>query len=231
MRVLFDNLIYDSTITADTENTSYPLTNLQNDTPSKIYKATQSSAVITIIPYDVSTINCLYLTNTNATNAVLTMYDYTDTLLDTQTVDIDRNGASFTSVGSVSYMILTLSGTDTIYLGGIGTGSNYTTPKPLNNILPLPLDNSTRNISDSGVLFINRVAIRTKLVANFENLTRVIYDEMFGLWADLSHPVWVDVYENYTGIINPIFADMTMNATPIHVYKRDAMTFNFEEVR
>ena len=231
MIVLFNNLIYDSTISSDTVDANYPVTNLQNDEPSKIYKANQASAVITLTLADISTINCLYLANTNATGASLGLYNASNTLLDTQTVDVDRGGACFTSVTDVSYMILTLSGSDTIYLGCIGTGAKYQMPNPLNDVLPLPIDNTTRKISPSGTGFFNRVPIQISLSTNFANITRTLYNEIFNLWASLAHPVWVDVREDYDGIINPMFADMTMDKTPTHKYKRDAMTFNFQEMK
>lgn len=231
MIVLFNNLIYNATISADTVDSSYPVTNLQNDEPSKLYKANQASAVITLTLADTSTINCLYLANTNATGASLGLYNASNTLLDTQTVDVDRGGACFVGVSDVSYMILTLSGSDTVYLGGIGTGAKYQMPNPLNDVIPLPIDNTVRNISDSGTGFFNRVPIRIAISTNFANIARTLYNEIFGLWAALAHPVWVDVYENYTGIINPMFADMAMGNSPTHKYKRDAMTFNFQEMK
>ena len=231
MIVLFDNLIYDATISTDTVDANYPETNLQNDSPSKIYKATQDSAVITIKLDEDSTINCFYLANTNATSASITLYDSDNTLLDTQAVDVDRGGASFTSVEDVSYMILSLSGSDIIYLGNIGTGSNYTMPNPLNDVIPAPIDNTVRNISDSGVGFFNRVPIQISFSTNFENINRTLYNTIFALWAGLEHPVWVDVYENYDGIMNPMFADMSMDDSPSHKYKRDSMTFNFQEMK
>ena len=231
MIVLFNNLIYNATISADTVDSSYPVTNLQNDEPSKIYKANQASAVITLTLADTSTINCLYLANTNATSASLGLYDSSDTLLDTQTIDVDRCGACFTSITDVSYMILTLSGSDTIYLGCIGTGAKYQMPDPLNDVIPKPIDNTVRNISDSGVGFFNRVPIQVSISTNFANISRTLYNEIFNLWAALEHPVWVDVREDYNGIIDPMFADMTMDKTPTHKYKRDSMTFNFQEMK
>ena len=231
MIVLFNNLIYNATISTDTVDANYPVTNLQNDEPSKIYKATQASAVITITLSDTSTINCLYLANTNATGAVASFYDSDNNLQGSTVIDVDRGGACFTSVGYVDKIILTLSGSDAVYLGCIGTGAKYQMPNPLNDVLPKPIDNTVRNISDSGTGFFNRVPIQIAISTNFANIARTLYNEIFGLWAALAHPVWVDVREDYNGIINPMFADMTMDKTPTHKYKRDAMTFNFQEMK
>lgn len=231
MRILFDNEIFDATLSADTVNANYPVTNLQNESVEKIYMSTTTTAVITATLSATGTVNCAYIGNTNATTATLALYDSSDTLLDTITLDTSRGGCSFTAVDSVSYVLLTLAGSDTIYLGAFGFGDNYTTPDPQNDVVSKPIDKSTRNISNGGQLYINRVGIRHQLDITYGYQAIDKYNEILALWEDLEHPVWVDVFEENTGMINPMWCDMTMDDSPERSGGLYTWTHTFEEIK
>jgi len=232
MKILFNNLIYSSTLSADTQNNNFPLTNLQSDFPDKIYKATQESAIITIELSAIGSINCFYITNTNATGAVIGLYNSSNSLLKTVTLDLDRNGQSFPITGSVKKIILTLAGSDIIYLGCIGFGYAYTTPLVQNDVIPKPIDNSIRNSNDYGNFYINPIPVRQSYDITFPKLTRAQYNELFNLWAgSIYHPLWSDVYDNSTGEMNPMFGVMINNTPPEHEWKRDSIKFTFTEAK
>ena len=231
MRILFNNLIYSSTLTADTVNANYPLTNLQNDSIKKIYKSTTTGAVITATMSSVGSINCAYMGYTNATAATLAMYSSGNVLLGTVALDVTKGGKSFTTVSSVSYVKLTLAGSDTVYLGGFGFGLNYKMPNPTNDLVLKPIDNSTRNYSDDGQLYINRVNILHQLDVTYSLESIDTYNAIMAKWEALIHPAWVEPYEENTGMINPMFCDITMDDSPTQSWKYYTWAHNYREVR
>lgn len=231
MRILFDNLIYGSTLAADSVNGNYPLSNLKSDHLKKIYKATSTSAVITVTLGAVSQINSCYIGYTNATSAVLAMYNSDAVLLETAVISTARGGKFFTDVSNASYATLTLTGSATIYAGSIGIGYAYKMPDPVNDIVLKPIDNSDREYSTDGQLYINRANILHQIDATYAFESIDTYNEILAMWEDLQHPVWVDPYENSTGRINPMFCDMTMDDSPAQEWGRYTWAHNYREVR
>ena len=231
MRVLFDNLIFSSSVSADNENANYPVTNLQSAHLTKIYKSTTTGAAITITFPTVQTVNCCYIGFTNASAATVALYNASDTLIKTVTLDTLRGGKTFTAALLVKYAIVTLAASDTLYVGTIGIGNNYTMPDPDNGIIAKPVDRSSRDFSNGGQLYANYRAVVQQIDATYSQLLSGTYNEIFALFAAARHPVWIDVYEENTGIINPLYCDMTMDSDPNQSWKRYQMKFTFIEVR
>jgi hypothetical protein len=231
MRILFNNLLYNSTISADTVNANYPLSNLKSDHLKKIYQATTTSAVITITLGAVSQVNSCYIGYHNASSAVLALYNSSDVLLRTVSLNVNRGGGIFTTTQNVSYAKLTLAGSNTIYLGTIGIGYAYKMPDPNNDIVLKPIDNSDREYSTDGQLYINRADILHQIDATYSFEDIDTYNEILALWEDLQHPAWVDPYEENTGSINPMFCDITMDDSPTQTWGWYVWSHNYREVR
>ena len=231
MRILFNNLLYNSTLSADTVNANYPLSNLKSDHLKKIYQATTTSAVITITIGAASQVNSCYIGFTNATSAVLALYNSSDVLLRTVSLNVSRGGGIFTTTQNVSYAKLTLAGSNTIYLGTIGIGYAYKMPDPNNDIVLKPIDNSDREYSTDGQLYINRADILHQIDATYSFESIDTYNEIIALWEDLQHPAWVDPYEENTGSINPMFCDITMDDSPTQTWGWYVWSHNYREVR
>jgi hypothetical protein len=232
MRILFDNLIYNSILSATNVNDNYPLSNLKSDHLKKIYKATENSVVITILFPEISTINCAYYGYTNAASFVISLYNSSDVLLLSATApNVSRGGGNITRTEGVSYAKITLVSSDTIYMGSIGMGLAYTMPLMDNNVVLKPIDNSEREYSADGQIYINRVNILHKLdvTYSFENIDT--YNEILALWEDLQHPAWVDPYEQNTGMINPMFCDITMDDKPSQSWGWYKWGHSYREVR
>lgn len=231
MRVLFNNLIYDATLTSTYADGSYPVTNLIASAVKKIYKSTEVADQITITFDETQTIDSCFVGYTNATSITLLLYNSSDALLYTQAIDTDKLGKVFTPIDNVSYAVVNFVSTETLYIGTVGLGKSYTMPDPDNGIVTKPIDYSTREFSTGGQLYINRVPIRKTFDTTISNILVDDYNEIFALWANLEHPVWVDVYEETSGIINPIFADVVMGEDPTQSWKRYALTLTFTEVK
>ena len=231
MRVLFDNLIYDATLTANNANGSYPVTNLIAAAVKKIYKSTSTSSEITIAFDDAKTIDSFYLAYTNATSITMSLYNSSDSLLYSTTITTDKLGKVFTPIDNVSYIVVNLGSSETLYIGTVGVGKSYTMPDPDNGIVTKPIDNSTREFSTGGQLFINRIPVRKTFDTTISNILVDDYNAIFALWANLKHPAWVDVYEETSGIINPMVSDIVMDAEPTQSWKRYSLTLTFTEVK
>lgn len=231
MRILFDNLIFSSSLSASDANANFPVTNLKAAHLTKIYKSTTTGAAITITFPTAQTVNCCYVGYTNASAVSVALYNASDVLLQTIVLDAARGGKTFAAVPLVKYAVVTLASSETLYVGTIGIGRNYTMPNPDNNIVAKPVDRSTREYSNGGQLYVNHCGIVQQIDATFSELLSDTYNEIFALWAALRHPVWIDIYEDNTGIINPLYCDMTMDEDPSQAWKKYQMKFTFTEVR
>jgi hypothetical protein len=231
MRILFDNLIFTSSVSADDVNANYPVTNLQAAHLTKIYKSTTTGAEVTITFQTVQTVNCCYIGFTNASAATVALYNASDTLIKTVTLDTSRGGKTFTAALLVKYAIVTLAASDVLYVGTIGIGNNYTMPDPDNNIVAKPVDRTSRDFSNGGQLYANYRDVVQQIDATFSQLLSGTYNEIFALFAARRHSLWIDIYEENTGIIKPLYCDMTTNGDPSQSWKKYQMKFTFIEVR
>lgn len=217
MRILFDDLIYGSTVTADTEDANYPAINLQNDRMKKIYKATSTSSVITVVFDSVTSVNCCYLAFTNATSAILRLYNTSSVLLSTITVSLSRGGQTFTSVSGVASATLTISGSDTIYLGVFGIGESYKMPDPTDGFLLRPIDSSDIDYSTGGQKYFNPVPIRHYIEPQYSFQSVDMFNEILLKWEtlhDTGRNAWVDPFEDNTGKMNPMWCHVDMSSDP-----------------
>lgn len=231
MRILFANDLYDATLSADSENANYPVTNLQNDSLKKIFKAEAASVVITATLAEVEALNCVYIGYTNASAAVAALYDESDVLLKSVTLSPTRGGLSFASTSDVSYLTLTLAGSADIYLGGFGFGLNYSMPDPNNDLILKPIDNTTINYSNDGQLYQNHVDILHEIDATYSFQYIDTFNEILAKWEALRHPVWVEPYEENIGMINPMWCKITMDDSPTQTWGWYAWAHNYREVR
>jgi len=125
MYVLFDNVLMDTVITAIGEDANYPADNLKSAFLRKRYQSVATSDTITITFATLTAINSVYYAYTNADTIEVRLYDGA-TLLNTLTGS-DRYHFASVDVDKVE---IDLSGTDTVYLGGIGIGLDYQIDPP-----------------------------------------------------------------------------------------------------
>lgn len=223
MRILFENEILNATLSATNQNANYPIANVKHDFLTVPFKATDTSSVVTFTFSSVKTIDCCYIGFTNATSAVLKLYSIGSVLLSTVNLDIERGGQCFTSTPSVSYGTVTLTGSENIYLGAIAAGDSFTMPNPLATIIPDKVDNSKVYESDNGQISINKVEWLRKIEPSFFVEGIEDYNTVKAQFANVSHPVWVDTFENSTDTIKPIYGYVQF--TPD---SKDGRLYNFK---
>lgn len=208
MRILPINEIITSTLSATNEDANYPVSNVNHVFVKKIFKATQNTSVITSTFGSLKDIDCCYLAYTNSSTAILKLYDASDILLATKTVNLQTNGGIFKVVTGVKYITLTLTATENVYLGTIGIGETYKMPNPDNNIIKGKIDNSITYQSSDGQFAINKIPWLISFPLSFTIFTMDLYNEIYGIFANISRPVWVDVYEELKNGLNPFCAKL-----------------------
>ena len=209
MRILFDNKLNNATLSSLHPNSLYPVTRLKDSFLKRIYKSTETSDTITIMFASEITVDCVYIGFTNATSASLTLKDSSNNTLYSGAINVLRGGGVITQVQGVKSAIVSLSGTDNIYLGTIGIGDSYTMPDPLNDIVKSFVDNSETYQSNDGQYSKNKIAWLLFVKASFATVDDIdLYNEIFLLFSSIDRPVWLDCFENVTGALNPLYCSM-----------------------
>ena len=208
MRVLPNNLVIDSTLSATNANVSYPIANIKHYFLKKIFKATDASTTITATFDTVQNIDCCYIGYTNATVATLKLYSASSVLLATKTINVSTNGGIFSTVQGVKYVTLDLASASNVYLGTFAVGDSYTMPDPDNNIIKGLLDNSTSYSSTDGQYALNKTQWLKKLELSFTIVGIDLYNEIYALFSQVDRPIWVDIYEELNNAINPYYAQV-----------------------
>jgi hypothetical protein len=206
MKILFDNLMLISTLSAASPNDSYPLANLKHSFLKKIYKSTTNYDIITMTWDEDQTIDCCYVGHTNAKSFMLSLYDENSTLLYSKRFSSDAMGVNFTAVAGVRSATLYLCNflETTIYLGSIGVGINYAMPDPIADWSPDSLDNSTRVSSSDGQILINKIPKLQKIGLNFRIFTYLLFQTIKSYIDDIDQPVFIDCFEKSHGALAPI---------------------------
>jgi hypothetical protein len=184
------------------------LSNIKDDFLKRIYKSTAATDSITIAFPAVQSVDCCYIGLTNSVTATLYLYNSGGLLVSTKTIDTETSGGCFARVDFVSYAIITLAGTENIYVGNVGIGLTYKMPNPNNNIIKSHVDNSTTYSSDDGQYSINKIAWLKKVELSFFVLGMDLYNEIYALFSLIQTPVWVDIYEELNNGINPTYSQL-----------------------
>lgn len=212
MKILFDNYALTSTITATTEDANYPLTNLKHDFLKKIYKATDTTATITLDFGSAKTVDCVYLGYTNATAITITLYSATDVVLHTQSITPAYIGAVFTAVASCRKLAVAITAATNVYVGNIGVGNSYTMPGHSPKAVKEQIDQSNKTVSSGGQYRRNKIPWRKQIETEHFVYGIDDWNTMYALFADVETPVWVDVFEGTPGAILPFYADVTLGS-------------------
>jgi hypothetical protein len=210
MKILFDNYSLTSTLTALHADANYPVSNLKHDFLKKIFKSTEASDTITIAFGSAKTVDCCYIGFTNATTITLTLYNSSDTVLYTQAISATYLGDTFTPVAGVSYATVAFSGSADIYVGNIGIGSAVTMPGHSPKLVKVQVDESSKSVSTYGQYRKNKVPWRKQTQSEHFVYSYSDWNTYYGLFEDVSTPVWVDVFEETPGAINPFYADVEL---------------------
>ena len=128
MRILFNSLVNDASISATNESLNYPATNLQHPYIKRRFQATGTSSTITLTYTADITTDCFFWSLTNATSITVTFKNSGGGTIDTINIS-SPNGRTeveyIDSISNVRSIEIALTGSSDVYIRGIGVGAYY----------------------------------------------------------------------------------------------------------
>lgn len=214
MKILFDNYVIDSTISALYASLNYPVANLQDTVLRKRFQCSRASDTITITFAERLDVSSFYYAYTNATYLQLRLYRDYETLLYTLTIidPVELCGAHhFTLVEDVEYAELDIIGPENVYLGGVGLGDSVTFPDPENTWKDKLQDNSASSENVYGSTwtdYIEPLRVHNWICRDVELEDAQYYIELYRL-TGIGKPVFIDPFENNHDFMTPLYAKFT----------------------
>lgn len=212
MKILFNNVLLDATLSANNASPNYPVDNLIHRFLKKRYQHTAASFDTVTVTLDTSTdIDYFFAGYSNAPQIVVRLYDSTPTLLKTDTITNIGEGSKSINYGqtySVKTIEIDVYGGSGGYLGGIGAGEVEEFKDPLSPWEEPYQDNTKINSSDEGQTTRNKRRPLKLYSWSFRELTRIEANEKKDLYEDYSIGaiVWVDPFEDGGDYMQPIYA-------------------------
>lgn len=227
MKILFDNVVIGSTITSPYESLNYPADNLQDEILRRRYQSSRDIDTITIAFEDEADVSCFFWAFTNATQMILRLYNFSDELIFSQTIDdpdqlsviyFDRNYAASAEID--------ITGSTTgVYLGGVGLGEEVTFPDPDYEWPENYTDNSVLSSSKEGQTLQNYVEPLRVHQFNFSDLTRNEMNAIKELYESvgIGYQLWFDFFEDDHDFIGPMYGFFSEPIQP----KKNGRRYNF----
>lgn len=237
MKILFDNLLDDATITSVNASPNYAVENLQDQFVEVRYQSALSSDTITITLNEISSINCIFYNYTNADTMEFKLYNSSDVLLYTKTISSvsdDISGYYFTTVENVSYITLYITETTAPYLGSLGFGQAKEMKNLANQDWSEPItDNTVITTSPEGSVLQNYVQPLDGYTFTFRDYTREEINEIKTLIKSIGigKGVFIDITEDNHSFINTLFAYLIATISPVRNGRRYDFTLQIREAR
>ena len=236
MKILFDNYIADSTLSALYASLNYPVTNLQDNVLRNRYQCTFNSDTITITFSDSMDVDCFFYAYTNATYLQLRLYRDYETLLFTLTINnpVDECGAHFFSlVQDVTYAELDIEGPENVYLGCIGIGDAEDFPDPEYSWKDTLQDNSASSENVYGSTwtdYVEPLRIHNWIIRNVETEDANYYIGLYKL-TGIGKPLFIDPFENNHDFMEPLYAKFTVPINKQKNGRRWQLNIDIKECR
>lgn len=236
MRILFDNYLADSTLSALYASLNYPVTNLQDNVLRRRYQCARDQDIITITFSDIMNVDCFFYAYTNATYLQLRLYRDYETLLYTLTINdpVEDCGAHFfTLVQNVEYAELEIHGGEGVYLGGIGIGEAETLPDPEYSWKDTSQDNSASSENVYGSTwtdYVEPLRIHSWIIRNVETDDANYYIGLYKL-TGIGKPLFIDPFENNHDFMEPLYAKFTASIDKQKNGRRWQLNIDIKECR
>lgn len=144
MRILFDNSLLDSVMSATASSINYPIENVTHRFMKKRFQSLLSNSTITCIFNSVKEINCIFYGYHTLNSFNFTLYDSLNNVLysgsDAQLLDIGI--IYFNKITGVKKIVITCAAPDNLFIGVLWAGLYYQMALPLNNI-DINIDDTT----------------------------------------------------------------------------------------
>ena len=237
MKILWQGLMENATLSSLNASLNYPVNNLQNPF---LHEKTQSSIdvdTITALFEQESSISDFFWGYTNATQLVLRLYNYEDELLHTEIINNpaqDWGAVEFDTVDDVYYAEVDVVG-DSIgtYIGGMDWGIGYIMPDPLSEWDETPVDNTDYSESPSGQSLQNYIRPLRREPRAFMDVTHEIKEEIMALYYETGKGkcLWFDFTELAHDYKKPLYGKIIEEINPVKNGRRWDFTINIMEAR
>ena len=246
MKILFENVLKDSTVSSVDGSANYPATNLLSRFLRKIYRSTAANFdTITITLDEYKYISSFFIGYTDSVKIVLRLYNGA-TLLNTHTFEetdtderitvsgetrettsgavrvvsenLSYTAAHFDSSYYVSHIELDVYGGTNIFIGGVGAGQAWEAAGPVATWDEPFIDSSVVTISPFGQVLQNEGRALSTYLWTFRELTRDQANALQDIYRSvkIGAMVWVDAFEDNHDFKKPFYATL---AEPIETRK------------
>ncbi len=235
MRILFDNLFENASISATNESLNYPAINLVHPFLEKRFQSSGVSSVITLDFTEDQTMDCFFYAFHNTTSlSVVYKNSVAATLLTLNISSPEDVGIEyFASLTTIRSVEITINGPDPVYLGGVGGGVCYQMPDPLADYEPGNADNSDPVESPFGQTLQNYIKPLRALKYGFrenENSARKEIDTRYKS-VGKGKPIYFDLYEDTREKEEPIYGKITNDLGFSYSPRRYNFELNILEAR
>lgn len=243
MKILFDNVLIDATITADNASANYPVSNLVHPFLHKRYqKVNTTYDTITITLSAATTMNCFFVSYSNANKIVVRFYNASSTLLRTETFsgvnneryttggdlrvltdgDIriaqeaygeDSDAVHFDSI-DVKTIEIDVYGDSSAYVGGIAAGEAEDFGDPMSPWEEPYIDNSIVADSLYGQTLQQQIEPLRAYTWMIRDLTRSETNDIRDIYYQYGYGarLWIDPFEDDHDFMRPFYG--RLNAAP-----------------
>jgi len=218
MRILYDNKIKVSTLTATTESYNFPLGNLIDNLLSLPFKATDITVDVTIV-FDAPTkVNCVGVAGHNATEVRVSLYTLaadTAWVLRSTNTPVHETDMFYNDDVMVEKVVVRFEGSSLISVGSLMVGEFYDMPKPNAYYAEKYVITNQRTDTAFGGVYGSDGVMLLSIDPTFAVVDHAQYKEITAI---------IRILRNY----NPAYVDMTaLN----HVYREPMYaTMNMSEV-
>lgn len=209
MRLLYDNRLGEATLSMTTQNDSFPVGNLVEREIGLVAKSTISSTTITATWGVNQTVSCIALSNTNATTATFALYDSTDTLLDSGSLEIEylHNITHFDEYATVRKLEIYIENSAEVYLGGASCGDClHFDFHNVNPRMDFPSESSVSWLLGGHSLGVKGSSLRQwrATLSDISLSQKARLEDMFSL-VDTVYPIYADLYEALHDTQEPLY--------------------------
>lgn len=224
MKILFDNRVKESTLSATNQNDNYPAENVIHQFLQKKFKSLTYSSVVTISFDDEENINSLFYGYSNMSACSAALYNSSNVLLDTVSVDCTYETGSvfFDTVESVRKIVLTVTCpvTSDLYIGGIAAGLSVDFPKPTASFEKTLTDNSSKETSTHGQVAYSRIKPLVGYALEYSAVERETFhqDVIDNFTKSGIGHIWVDITEENHSLYQPLYCTSNAVESPSRDY-------------
>jgi hypothetical protein len=231
MRLMYDNLLSDATLSASSVNANYPAANLVHIWKKKYFLASAAYTEVTATLAASSTITAICLAYHNLSEAEAELYDDGDVLLDTWTLSVDYDtDVTYGSQEDVKKIIFNLTSADTVRVGQLFAGEYISASKDATQDIPL-MSNDAISFSLDMQPGGRSGSVTRGANITIPTLTATERAEMEAAYIDcgLITPFYLDLWNSSHSSFEPLYGVFASQLSVTHLEEGDTVAFDFQE--